>query len=479
MLFENPARLTAMRQLEDAVGRINLDHLVGAALAASFLLPSLAPLLAIPVFVYAVRHRVRTARRSSAPAILLVVSLIGTLHVVGLLLGGTPYAGAVLRDLAVSACLMAVFLASRDRAGAADDAPNGFFAIIVPSALLVAIIALFKAALLERGILLAFVPGSILDYPGGSSLRSDYNLFGLFLLVGAIGIVRNLPRQRVFRGGLILATAALAILVAAAIMAGSRRTLLLVTMIPVLWCVLVIVIERSPGIARRTGIQLAAAALGAAALFWAVQAPNEVGEYVVWPSDETLATVAANPEGEADTDRHTRASSIGQPHSRAAGGLPGKQVRNRETDLTLLSTMGSQGEYGLGSRTGRWRLAWEIIQDEAFWVGIGFAYHQVFSCRFVKCSGIDYPHLTILSEWLIAGFVGMLAGVAYLALALLAAWRAGRQGWRAGVTPVLLVTLPSAIISGDTLLSSPQFLGVALLAHLMGSRSNARPIHGA
>ena len=144
-----------MRQLEDAVGRINLDHLVGAALAASFLLPSLAPLLAIPVFVYAVRHRVRTARRSSAPAILLVVSLIGTLHVVGLLLGGTPYAGAVLRDLAVSACLMAVFLASRDRAGAADDAPNGFFAIIVPSALLVAIIALFSTSNIEPLFLLA------------------------------------------------------------------------------------------------------------------------------------------------------------------------------------------------------------------------------------------------------------------------------------------------------------------------------------
>lgn len=467
-----------MRQLENAAGRINLDHLVGAALAASFLLPSLAPLLAIPVFVYAVRHRVRTGLRWSTPAIALLIGLIGILHVIGLLVGRTPYSGAVIWDIAVSACLMTVFLVANDRAGAADDAPNGFFAMIVPSALLVAIIALLKAALLERGVLLAFVPGSILDYPGGSSLRSDYNLFGLFLLVGAIGIVRSLPRQPMLRRGLVLATTALAILLAAAIMAGSRRTLLLVTMIPVLWCILVFVIERSPGMARRTGTQLAAAALGAAALFWAVQAPNAVDEYVVWPIDETLATAAPNAEVAADTDRRTRASPLGERHSRPTGSLSGKQVRNRETDLTLLSTMGSQGEYGLGSRTGRWRLAWEIIQEEAFWVGIGFAYHQKFSCRFVQCGGIDYPHLTILSEWLIAGIFGMLASVAFLTLALLAAWRAGSQGWRSGVTPVLLVTLPSAIISGDTLLSTPQFLGVVLLAHLMGSRSNARPIHG-
>ncbi len=474
MRFGTLRSILSVQRVRERLAGLGFSYLAGLALAAPFLRSALTPILAIPLFLHALRYRATERPQLPVPAIVWVVGLIAIFHVLGLARSETPFAAAIWKELAVSTCLVAVFLIAWFRSPATDDAPAAFFAPIAWLAVLFSLFGLFKAALFERGVVLSLGPNPLTQYTAGASLIGDYNLFGLILVVGAIGLIRNLPAHWSRDEHPIRIIIALAIVLAAAAASGSRRTLLLIAMLPVLWIIFVGLTEPRPRLVRRAAVQLIMTGLTAAALFWAIQSSDRGDEYVIWPpTDQTATTADSDTTPGPDRPRAHQAEPL--PNAT----LTDAQVVNNATLTDLLSTLGPQGEYGFGSRTERWRLGWDIVRDDAFWTGTGFAYHGAFSCRFTGCAVIDYPHSPILSEWLIAGVLGAFAGLAYFGLAGLAVWRMGRRGWWSGVTPALLVTLPSILISGDTLLSTPQFLAVTLLAHLVARSSGMERARGA
>lgn len=460
----------------------------GGVMAMVFLVPALTLVLALPLLAGVLLSRRGAGVWLGAPPLVWAVVAVIALHLIGLILGQTPYQRAILLEIGVVVAILALFMTSRDGPVGSGRFVDGFFAVLVPLIALISIVALVKAALLERGVLLSFVPGPIELYPGGSSLRSDYNVFGLSLLAGALGLLRMLSERARWKGSLALPTIALALVLAALSMTGSRRTLILATMIPAYWAILALFVERGKGITVRTGLALLAATLGAAWLFAAVTATDKAKTYVVWPAPASrLAKQAERPvaslpmpgvpgTGDLETGGGGLAPPMSAPGQRIDPAVAeAMEAQGRETDLALLQSMGRENAYGFATRTGRWQYGWQRISEQGWWKPAGFSYHREFSCRFVKCEHIDYPHLPLLSEWMIGGGAGLAAALACLLFALWAAWQAGWNGWRSGATPVLLVSLPSVLISGDTLLSTPQFLVAALLVYC----SLARPARSA
>jgi hypothetical protein len=124
----------------------------------------------------------------------------------------------------------------------------------------------------------------------------------------------------------------------------------------------------------------------------------------------------------------------------------------------MLGTINADSEYGAGARIDRWKLGAQGLTI----AGSGFDYHTEFSCKFTKCREVDYPHMPVISEWLIGGVVAGLAAIGFYAGLLWAAWR------RRAVIPTaaLLVTMPYSLISGDTLFSLPQMMAVGMVVLL-------------
>jgi hypothetical protein len=140
----------------------------------------------------------------------------------------------------------------------------------------------------------------------------------------------------------------------------------------------------------------------------------------------------------------------------------------RQTDpatiYRLLGTMGADQAYGSESRAEKWKMGMRLLEERVWLGGIGFAYHQAFSCRFTACDRLDYPHFPILSEWLVGGIAGAVVAVAIYVLLFRSIWRSGWDGWKSGSSAVAVAVLPYALLSGDTLFSIPQFIIVCLLA---------------
>lgn len=132
----------------------------------------------------------------------------------------------------------------------------------------------------------------------------------------------------------------------------------------------------------------------------------------------------------------------------------------------LASTMSAQEQFGFESRIVRWDFAWDLIKD-ALWFGSDFSYHEKFSCKFVACKHVDYPHSPLLSAWL-AGGVGLffLVCIFYSLLGMLPVCR-WYVGLKFAVMPIVLMIVLFSLLSGDTLFSIPAFVGSSFIALLV------------
>jgi hypothetical protein len=141
------------------------------------------------------------------------------------------------------------------------------------------------------------------------------------------------------------------------------------------------------------------------------------------------------------------------------------KIRKTDPD-TLVKVMGTVQEnyiYGFDTRIPKWRLGLDLLSDGNWIRGIGFDYHTAFSCRFVDCQYMDYPHFPIMSEVLIGGFGGGLVSIAVYGMFFLSIWRSGRKGLLSGSSVIALAVFPYSILSGDTIFSVPQFIIICLL----------------
>lgn len=441
----------------------NCAFLVGVALAAPFvaaILPTswrrLSFLLLLPFVLHLMMSSSRI-RRLHVPKIVWIALALLLLHMIGLFLGETPYWRSVLKESIVGLTYMVFFLLGMNSEQRPYAIIHGFLAVLIFVSVPLSAVALFKAALLERGIMLEFLiyPDRLL-YPAGSSLQGDYNLFGLTLLVAAFALVALMVRENRSRRVVAFICFALAVVYTACLLAGSRRVLLLSAFVPVLWVVLRLTDFKRGRLLHDLVVPVCATATCVTVLFWVVSSKDQSG--IPQPTTpRSFASLFSGGTKEAPAPQTEQASPAGGLANR-----PNIEVMDANPAL-LLGTIEHKKSYGLDTRIERWKFATSLIADRGWFLGGGFAYHTQFSCRFVECAFVDYPHLPILSEWIVGGVLGALLATAMYALLLRAMWQAGSGGWRSGATAVGLSVIPFSMISGDTVFSMPQFLIACLL----------------
>jgi hypothetical protein len=433
-----------------------------ATLPYPWLLLSL--ILAIPFVVHLVRTGIRFPKIAYFPAVGWGVLLLGLLHVYGLWRGPTPFWMRVLVDMGIVAACLAVFVLGQNSKEDRSDMLRGFFAALGPFAVAAAAMGLIKAALLQRGILLGALVSLYPDaYPPGSSLRADTSLFGLSLVVAGLGLAAESLERRESRFRPFYRVVALTLIVACGMLTESRRFLVLSFLIPAVWVVRRLAVTPRPDLRRSVLFPVIGLACAIGALYWVVHSPVPVETAKVYHFPGT-------PQGGEERSRDpSLTSGENKPDS------PDLIVRKTDPAMLLrvLGTMGANQTYGFESRKEKWVLGVSLLEDRAYVSGIGFSYHEIFSCRFTGCTFLDYPHFPILSEWLVSGIAGVLTALAVYLLLLQSLWRSGRQGWLSGSSVIALAVLPYSLLSGDTLFSIPQFIVVCLLTQSQVETCNA------
>lgn len=293
--------------------------------------------------------------------------------------------------------------------------------------------------------------------PPGSSLRGDTSLFGLSMLVAGLEVVVNSLEKKTTRFRIFCQVIALALIMACGMVTESRRFLVLSVLIPSVWLIRRLTATPGSDLKKSALLPIVGLVCAIGILFWAIYSPVpvETGKVLHIPGT-SQGSVAVK----SDTSSTAQENKPADPN-----------LTVRKTDLgmifRLFGTLGANQSYGLESRIEKWQLGMNLLTNHTWLLGMGFSYHEIYSCRFVDCSFIDYPHFPILSEWLVSGIAGAFVAVAiYFIYFFLfqSIWRSRREGWTSGSSAMVLAVLPYSLISGDTLFSIPQFIMVCLLA---------------
>ncbi|MEN5238969.1 MULTISPECIES: hypothetical protein [Pseudomonas] len=370
----------------------------GVAMAAPFYAEFFswrwAALLTVPLFLLIVLSLIRGEKVKKPPLAILPMVLLLMLHAVALVFSHTMFAGQVVKDLLIASFLLFIYVL------ADEDTLSGFFSALIPLALVSALIGLVKAALLDRGYLLGFMLESCASYPAGSALCINYNNLGLFWLAAALGCIK----MRLWW--------ALPFLIAAGALSSSRRFIVLMVFLPIIW----VMVQ-----GRSAVVKSVIVAIFSALLIYAVSDPVSFARFQHGDLPYTVL-------------------SIGDAVS-----LNGVSI-NRSTPGVMLSTMGD-GTGGTGSRIKFWSLGLSMVS----WLPQGWGYHQVFSCTFSPCDMFHYPHMPVISEWVIGGVVFALVALAFYIWPF---WLVLRQRQTVPIA-LFLIALPYSLISGDTVFSLP------------------------
>ena len=376
----------------------------GAAMAAPFYAEFFSwrwvVLILVPLFLWFLAYREKV-QRPPLGILPMVVLLIG--HAIALFFSSTPFADQVVKDLIIASCLLLVFVV------ADEDLSFGFFVLLTPLATTTAVLGLLKAALLDRGYLLGFIADGCAYYPAGSALCVNYNNLGFMWFVAALGCIKG-------RFWL-----AIPLLVAAGALSSSRRFIVLAMFLPFIWMVL----QGWSAKARVLCVVL-------------------------------LSILLVGLVSDADSFERYRFGGESYKLLRLDGvSLVNSLYVNRSSPEVMLGTM-ADGTFGTASRLEFWSLGASMVG----WWPQGWNYHHVFSCKFSSCSGFEYPHLTLISEWIIGGAVFAVVAIGFFLWPFYQILQA-RQLF-SGI--LFFLALPYALISGDTVFSLPACVSCMLVA---------------
>lgn len=395
----------------------------GAAMASPFYAEFFSwrwvVLLAVPFFLYSLLFR---SKLNKLPLAVIPMILLLGLHGASLFFTTTPFVGLVVKDLVIASFLLFSFVL------ADEDMQVGFFSFLIPLALVTATVGLLKAALLDRGYLIGLVADSCIYYPAGSSLCVNYNNLAFMWLVAALGCMRT----RFWW--------AVPILVAAGALSSSRRFIVLMIFLPFFWILL-------QGWSATVKVIFAVLL---SALLINVVSDSESFERFRFGGEpyKVLSLNGVLASGDMSLNRSTPEAMLGT--------ITGGDVSiNRSTPEAMLGTM-ADGSLGASSRLEFWALGASMVS----WWPQGWSYHEVFSCKFSSCSDFHYPHMTIISEWIIGGVLFALVAIAFFGWPFLQIIMA-RQLFAA---VLFFLAVPYALISGDTVLSLPGCVSCMLVA---------------
>lgn len=392
------------------------NFLGGVALAAPFYAEFFSwqwvVLLVAPLVVVLLMRRERLEK---PPLEILPFVVLLAVHVVALMLSYTMFSGQVIKDLVIASFLLAVFVIT------GKDMLAGFFLALIPLALGTALLGLLKAGLLDRGYLIGFIFNGCSAYPAGSALCVNYNNLGFLWLVAALGCIKTrfwwcLP-----------------FLLAAGALSSSRRFILLMSAIPVVW----FLIQGRSAMVRLLSVVTATGVLliiipdaSSFEKFWRQTTPYKVLEFG------------------GDVDREDMQAKI-----------------NRSGPMLLLGTM-ADGTLGTSTRQDFWRLGASMVSLAPQ----GWHYHEVFACTFSPCVDFHYPHMPVISEWLIGGALFALVAIAFYVWPF---WLILRER-RLFPIALFVLVMPYALISGDTVFSLPTCISCMLVALSTVQRQGAQ-----
>lgn len=290
-------------------------------------------------------------------------------------------------------------------------------------------------------------------YPQGTNVCGDYNILAMTLAVAAIAATVLLFRSIARTPVSIALCVCIVILVVAGFFVGSRRFAFVVTTVPVLWILLTF---RSAHVWR--SISLGAATIVSIGLAYAAldypydAIPDDQVRTVREATQDVWAAFRNDEPGE----EHRATNTLGGGH------LSYSLAPRRTSPTDLAGTISTD----VGGRFDRWGFAWTSIGDDGYLIGRGLSYQEDFSCRFVECKHLDYPHATLMSAWLAFGMVGLIGAFFFYAVPGVNALRNGVAGYANGTFPILLIVMPFSLISGDTVLSIWPATVAALLTDL-------------
>ncbi len=430
-----------------------LGLLVGCFFAAPYLLEwlgarvvlvLLALLVAVAVGTLGIRDI--SVRWRRLPSQVWILVAIGLIHLAATALTDTPYRYQVFRELVFASVLLFVFVTSsfvKNMNGAVIV--DGFYTAIITLAVVTASLGLVKCALLDRGIMVDVLLDhfSIKSYPPGTSLKSDYTAAGMLWLTAAFACAALSVVKRNMKYALLIP-----ILIAAGLLSGSRRFLLAVIFVPVFWIAAALLYQNKHRIGKIILTSLLTMSAGYV-LSIIVADQKSFAQFQSGDKAWRILHLSDVYRGRLDFAKPPSDTVIKPPF--------------RAYAEVMIGTVNSATSYGTDSRQERWSFAVDEIKAAPFF-GVGFSYHKVFSCKFVQCNHIDYPHAPMLSAWLIGGFLGFALVLWFYISVLVLFVTAGRSIFVTGIPAILIALSPFVLVSGDTIFSLLHFLsGVFVL----------------
>ncbi len=429
--------------------------------------------LAVPLITNVFRDGICIRDIRITPLIGITIAIVW-IHMMSYIVGPTEYGGRVFVDMAAALVAVGLLLAASQSADS-SELTKGFWGVMIPAGALIMVIALVKYILLENGYVLRMLMYECgVDYPRGTNLCSDYNLFGIVVVAASIGFITNIFQGAKSKRVQLIMLISMALFVA--VYSGSRRIYI---SIPVL-----IINYIACGIYYRVQIReitiVGMMILGSTVSLFFVfgsfgQNIVKIGEdYVIGANEDSNAvkTTALVSILEPGVPAFTELLAVAKAEAVADTEAPsliesafaGEPLLIPKVDPgTLYQSIDPNEAFGLQSRIERWRFGWELIKENGYIAGSGFAYHKPFSCRFVNCEYMDYPHAALISAWIYGGIVGIVIILGLYMYLLTSMLQAGWKGIMSGATPMVLVIAPSTLISGDTILSIPHFIISACL----------------
>lgn len=420
---------------------------VGVALTTPFLLNPLPGSLAatpalIPLLVHLAIHRFSITQLLRFDLLLTLIYLNVVLVIAGVLFSESPFEKDIVTQVIVAAGCVGIYLLAPPDRYAQSRLIQGFFTMLCSAAAFFAVLGIVKYWLQLNGYVFGALVGTYSEYyPQGTTFCGDYNIYGFFMVAAAFGFVALLLRPELVRWQIALFSFGLAACFVSGVFAGSRRFYFVAALIPTMWLVATIINKQWKNTVLRSSLVCGFSLL--------LLLPFGINKLEPATADVQVIQLKAP----------------WAPRSSADLSLNSDNLRAREVTPDAMSTTMTQDKaYGFDTRQERWKLGWQMIQQNGYLLGRGFSYHKEFSCRFVNCEFIDYPHAPLISHWIAFGLAGFLLALGlFVSIAVLIV-QAGRTGIETGASFLAISAMPYALISGDTVFSmSPAIVAFLVL----------------
>ena len=331
---------------------------------------------------------------------------------------------------------------------------RGFNSTFLPLTIFVGFCGMAKAFLIARGYFLEplYLVYSFFDiaYPPGSSIRPDYNIFSIAILSGTFFILSKdgfaLVNKYIY-------SLVVGVLLLCGYYSTSRRGILFMIALP--FCLLMHEWFRKSLDSKKVAKMILLSATAGALLYISgIFVLTGVGHdtYKLWPNLKGAASI----------------------HGPGYGVIPGlpfpewmeakiKDFKTSKTELAPNDLEFPSRSFVTNERNVRWKFAWQILQENKYVMPMGFAYQEKFGCRFVKCNTKDYPHNVFLSEFLVAGILGLGLCIWIFIRHAVNLYSLKNDDMKSKLFILSFFAFPNLLISGDYLFTSGMSVAVIVL----------------